>query len=125
MTIYRPTPAVKTYTIYGKNAQNTVTNNDWAPGVVLHSDKGQQSSLDRIYNPTPSDLGACIKGALFLSVIITWALMALTDGLFINSLNSFAMAAGVICIVLSILFSQKALADINVRSNITKLSRSI
>ena len=107
VTIYRPTPALKTYNISGKKDQNTVTNNDWAPGVVLHNDKGQQSSLDRIYNPTPTDLGNCIKGALFLSVILTWALMAYTDALFINSLESFAVVTGIICIVLTILFNQK------------------
>ncbi|PKF51171.1 hypothetical protein [Enterovibrio nigricans] len=107
VTIYRPTPATKSYKIYGKDSQETVKNNDWAPGIVLHNEEGQRSSLDPIYKPTPTNVGGSLTTTLISSIIIMVALLYFTDGRPFNSLESIFGAGAAIWVVLAALSIRK------------------
>ncbi|OLQ79113.1 hypothetical protein BIT28_01890 [Photobacterium proteolyticum] len=108
ITVFRPTPATKTYKVLGKDSKEIVTNDDWAPAVVLHNDKGQRSSLDPIYNPTPRNISSSIFSTLLGSAILMGLLFW-----FINSqriymtMDSFLVIGAVLWGILATLSIRK------------------
>lgn len=71
LTTLQPTNVTLTYPFEDKSDRDIVTNNQLAPGVVLHQDDGQTYTLSSIYNADkPSILSHLIGGALFAALVM-------------------------------------------------------